>query len=425
VRTDSALSSEFEQITMEAKPVRITTLLRRLIGVTQIQVRGVRWAGDGLEIDVRPSWREPRCASCGRRAPGYDQQPARRWRHVPWGAVRVDLVYAPRRVQCPSCGIDPEQVPWAVGASRFTQPMEELAAWLATITDRTSVTQVLGTSWRAVGRMIERVVVRKLDGERLADLRLIGIDEFSYRKRHRYVTVVVDHERGRVVWAAEGRSAETLHAFFDALGAEGTARLEAITIDMAGGYIKAIEERAPEATIVFDRFHVQRLASDAVDEVRRSVMRELDSSQEKRAVKHTRFALLKNPWNLSPIERGRLAELQRVNRPLYRAYLLKESLAEILASLRPEHARDALARWLGWASRSRLKPFVRLARTIRQHRDGILTYLFLRLTNGLVEGLNNRIRMVARRAFGFHSAQALIAMMYLVCAGIQLEPTLP
>lgn len=425
-RTDSALSSELKDITMEAEPVRISTLLRRLIGVTQIQVGGARWAGDGLEIDVRPTWRQPRCASCGRRAPGYDQQPGRRWRHVPWGAVRVDLIYAPRRVQCPCCGIAPEQVPWAAaGASHFTQPMEELAAWLATITDRTSATRLLGTSWRAVGGMIERVVERKLDEERLGDLRFIGIDEFSYRKRHRYVTVVVDHERGHVVWAAEGRSAETLHAFFDALGPEGIARLEAITIDMAGGYIKAIEARAPQAIIVFDRFHVQRLASDAVDEVRRSVMRELDGPQDKRAVKHTRFALLKNPWNLSRIERGRLVELQRVNHPLYRAYLLKEALAEILGSLRPEHARDALERWLGWASRSRLKPFVRLARTIRQHRDGIVTYLFLRLTNGLVEGLNNRIRMVARRAFGFHSASALIAMMYLVCGGLQLEPTLP
>jgi transposase len=303
--------------------------------------------------------------------------------------------------------------------------MEEMAAWLATVTDRSSAQALLGTSWRAVGAMIERVIARRSDPDRLSNLRLIGIDEFSYRKRHHYVTVVVDHERGRVVWAAEGRSAETLEAFFDALGPEGIAQLEAITLDMAGGYLKAVEARAPHAAVVFDRFHVQRLASDAIDQVRRSLMRALEDPQQKRTIKHTRFALLKNPWNLHRRERDKLAVLQRNNQPLYRAYLLKESLAEILSSLRPEYAVRRLDDWLAWASRSRLKPFVRVARTIRRYRHGIVSFLFLRLTNGLVEGINNRLRMVARRAFGFHSAQPLIAMFFLICGGIDPEPTLP
>jgi transposase len=303
--------------------------------------------------------------------------------------------------------------------------MEEMAAWLATITDRTSAQAILGTSWRAIGAMIERVVDRRSDASRLSDLRFIGIDEFSYRKRHHYVTVVVDHERARVVWAAEGRSAQTLDAFFDALGPQGVAKLEAITLDMAGGYLKAIEARAPHAVIVFDRFHVQRLASDAVDQVQRSLMRSIEDPRQRQDLKHTRFALLKNPWNLRRRERDQLAALQHSNQPLYRAYLLKESLAEILSSLRPEHAQRRLDEWLAWAARSRLKPFVRVARTIRRHPHGIIAFLYLRLTNGLVEGINNRLRMVARRAFGFHSAQPLIAMFFLICGGINPEPTLP
>jgi len=406
--------------------VRIRTLLRKLIGVSQIYVGRVESTEAGLEVHVRPSWRYPRCATCGRRAPRYDQRPARRWRHVPWGGCKVWLVYAPRRVQCRDCGIGSEQVPWAdAGPGRFTRAMEEMAAWLATVTDRTATQALLGTSWRAVGTMIERVVARGLDPERLSNLRRIGIDEFSYRKRHRYITVVVDHDRQRVVWAAEGRSAQTLEAFFDALGPEGIARLETITIDMAASYIKAIRDRAPHAQIVFDRFHVQQLASGAVDEVRRGLMRELEDRDAKRAIKRTRFALLKNPWDLSRAERGKLAEVQRHNQPLYRAYLLKESLAEVLSSLRPRHAEKKLREWLAWASRSKLKPFVKLARTIRQHREGIVAYLHLRLTNGLVEGINNRLRMVARRAFGFHSPEALIAMLFLICGGIELTPTLP
>ena len=404
----------------------MVTLLRKLIGVTQIRVRGVCWAEDHLEIAVRPTWRHPRCAICRQGAPGYDQQAPRRWRHVPWGPCPVDLVYAPQRVQCARCGIAPEQVPWAPpGPSRFTTAMEELAAWLATITDRTSVTRILGTSWRAVEGMIERVVARKLDSERLEGLRFLGIDEFSYRKRHHYVTVVVDHERGRIVWASEGRSAQTLGRFFDALGPERIAALEAITMDMSGGYIKAVQERAPDAVVIFDRFHVQRLASDAVDDVRRDLMRTLTDKMEKRGIKHTRYALLKNPWNLTRKEREKLSALQQHNRPLYRAYLLKESLADLLSSLQPAKAAQRLDEWLGWASRSRLKPFVKLARTLRRHKGGIVSYLFLRLTNGLVEGINNRMRMIARRAFGFHSAQPLIGMMFLTCGGLQLHPTLP
>jgi transposase len=406
--------------------VRIRTLLRKLVGVSQVRVQGARTVEGGIEIRVRPSWRRPRCAGCQKQAARYDRQPRRRWRHVPWGPCKVWLTYAPRRVQCRHCGIAPEALPWApAGASRASLALEEMAAWLSTLTDRTSVQRILGTSWRAVAGMVERVVERKLDASRLSGLRFIGIDEFSYRKRHHYVSVVVDHERGRVVWAAEGRSAETLERFFEALGPEGVAGLEAITLDMAGGYLKAIQARAPEALIVFDRFHVQRLAGDALDEVRRQLMRSLEDPDAKRVLKRTRFALLKNPWNLTRAERGKLSELQRHNRPLYRAYLLKEALAEILSSLRPEHAMQRLEAWLAWASRSRLRPFVRAARTIRQHKDGILGYLFLRLTNGVVEGINNRLRMVARRAFGFHSAEALIAMLFLVCGGLELHPTLP
>jgi len=411
---------------MEASPVRISTLLRKLVAVTSLQVRGAHWVDGALEIRVRPRWREPRCAHCKQRSPRYDRQPLRRWRHVPWGGTPVVLVYAPRRVQCRTCGIAPEFVPWAEpGATRCSAMLEELGAWLATITDRTAAARLLGTSWRSVGRMIERVVDRKLDPERLHDLRFIGIDEFSYRKRHRYITVVVDHERGRVVWADEGRSAETLARFFDVLGPERSAKLEGITMDMAGGYIKAVKERAPGAVILYDRFHVQRLASDAVDEVRRQLMRALVEADAKRGLKRTRFALLKNPWNLTRRERQKLAELQRINAPLYRAYLLKEALAEIMSSLRPEHALEQLDEWLAWAARSRLKPFVRVARTIRLHRDGIASFLFLRLTNGLVEGINNRLRMIARRAFGYHSAKALIGMLFLTCGGIHHEPTQP
>jgi transposase len=405
--------------------VRFTTVIRKLLGVTGLVVDSVRFELEGLVVAVRPRWRQPRCGECGKRATGYDARPARRWRHLGIGEQKIWLEYAPRRVDCGRCGaVRTEKVPWAPHQSRFTWELEELVAYLAQVTDRTKVTKLTGIAWSTVGAIVERVVARRLDPERLQGLRRIGVDEFGYRKRHRYLTTVVDHDRGRVVWAAPGRSAETLGSFFDALG-ERAAEIESVTIDMSGGYRKAIEERAPQAQIIYDRFHIQQLVSDALDEVRRAQVRTLGLTEEGKAIKGSRFSLLKNPWDLSRREKETLSELQRTNARLYRAYLLKETLAQALDYRQPGHARRALEDWLAWASRSKLAPFVKVARTIRKHFDGVVAYFQERLTNGIVEGFNNKLRMIARRAFGFHSPEPLISMLYLCCGGIQLNPPLP
>lgn len=407
--------------------MRLTTVLRRLLGVTEMFVESALFRRDGtLTVVVRPRWRRSRCGGCGQVRPRYDRRDERDWRHLPWGRSPVVLRYAPWRVDCPHCGVRVEQVAWAPSGGRFSEAFEELTAYFAQITDKTQVQRLLGIAWETVGSIVERVVERRLDPERLVGLRRIGIDEFSYKKRHSYVTVVVDHDRGRVVWAGEGRSAEALKPFFDALGDDGCKAIEMVTIDLSAAYIKAVKEKLPNAKIVYDRFHVQRLVSDALDEVRRELVRELATDpDEARAVKRTRFVLLMNPWNLSRAQRRKLSEVQRTNQRLYRAYLLKETLAQALDYRQPRRAERALRYWLAWASRSRLRPFVKAARTIRKHLDGILAYIRTRLTNGVVEGLNNRIRMIARRAYGFHSHQALAAMVFLNCGGIQLDPPLP
>src|SRR5207249_5094177 len=201
----------------------------------------------------------------------------------------------------------------------------------------------------------------------------ISIDESSYRKRHQYITVIVDHVAGRVVWAAKGRSSDTLAAFFRELGPERASKIEVVTLDMAEGYIKAVKKYASQAKIVFDRFHVQRLACDAVDAVRRTLVRGEEDPQRKRAIKGTRFALLRSEWNLTVEDRAKISDVQQSNRSLYRAYLLKEALAHLLGY--QQAGQKALKEWLTWASRSRLRPFVRVARTIRKYRDGVLAYI--------------------------------------------------
>jgi len=205
------------------------------------------------------------------------------------------------------------------------------------------------------------------------------------------------------------------------MGPERCAGLQNVTLDMSQAYIRSVTTHAPQATIVFDRFHVQRLAHDALDQVRRALVAETDPEQ-RRVLKKTRFVLQKNPENLSTAERRKLAEVQRYNRPLYRAYLLKDMLASILGRRQYYVARDQLHGWIAWASRSKLAPFVRVARTLRKHLHGILGYLNTGLSNGRVEGLNGKARVITRRSYGFHSAQSLIAMLFLCCSTPQLSP---
>lgn len=405
--------------------MRIAKVLEMLLGITGIVVESAEVDSNRVVFDVRLRRKKPRCGGCKKRAPGYDQREARQWRHLNVGATLIWLRYAPRRVECPGCGIVNEQVPWGNAGGWFSAAFEETTTYLAQVADKTSVTKIMGIAWVTVGRIVERVVGERLDSSRLDNLSFIGIDDFSYRRRHRYVTIIVDHLTGRVVWAAKGRSGETLAGFFKELGPERAGKIEVVTLDMAAGYIKVVEKHVPQAQIVFDRFHVQRLATDAVDEVRRAVVRNEQDPQSKKAIKGSRFALLRSQWNLTSDDKAKLSEIQHSNRSLYRAYLLKEALAHLLGYQQPERAKKALTEWLAWASRSRLQPFLRVARTIRKYRDRILAYIDFRLTNGPVEGVNNRIRSVARRAFGFHSAEALISMIFLCCSKIELTPALP
>jgi transposase len=349
----------------------------------------------------------------------------RYWRHHDLAGMTLHLRYRIRRAHCTKCGtVKTERVPWATHASNFTYAFEERAAYLAQQCSKTAVVKMLRTSWRTVGTLIRRVVGRTLGtrDDRLDGLRLIGVDELSYRRHHEYVTVVVDHERGRVVWAAEGKSAATLKRFFEDLGPDRCAELEAVTIDLSGAYIKAVTEASPEAKLIFDRFHVQRLAQDALDETRRDEVRAAEGKEAKDALKGTRWALQKSPWNLTDVEVQTLADLEWTNRRLYRAHLLKDSLAAILDGRQINVARQRLQEWIAEARSSKLRHFVRVAGTIDKHLDGILEYIRSRLTNGPTEGLNGKTRTITRRAFGFHSASALIAMIFLCCGGVNVTP---
>jgi transposase len=402
--------------------VRLTKLLRILLGLKETRVVDVSFDVAGLVVDVAPTWRRPRCSECGKACPGYDRARDRRWRHLDVAGMQFHLRYDTRRVKCPTCGVKVERLPWAESGSWFTRPFEDHVGYLAQRCDKTTVSAEMRVAWDTVGAIIQRVVARHEAGNALDGLTHIGVDELSYRRHHEYITVVVDHKRRCVVWAKPGKNADTLKAFFEELGPDRCAKLEAITIDMSAAYIKAVTECTPEAKLIFDRFHVQRLVQDAVDEVRRDEVRAATSEQERKQLKGTRWPLLKSFWNLSLFDSSRLSSLQRENKRLYRAYLLKDALVRVLDCRDEWLARTKLNEWIRWARRSRLEPFKRVAGTIRDYAEGIIAYVTSGLSNGRTEGLNGKIRTLTRRAYGFHSAHGLISLIKLCCSGIHLDP---
>jgi transposase len=405
--------------------VRVTTAFNRLLRLPGAAVSDVSFSGEGVIVTVRLRRRRRVCSRCGQTGPGvlvHDRR-VKRWRHLDLGSTRCVIECDLGRVWCPDCGAQPQAVPWARSGSRYTRDFEDTAAWLAQQMAKTPIAVLLRIGWDSVGRIVERVVAERLDEHRLSGLVAIGVDEISYRRGQRYLTSVVDHQAGGIVWSAPGRNAQTLRAFFDELGPQRAKTIRAVSIDMSGGYEKAIRDRAPQAEICFDPFHVVRLGQRAVDQVRRDEWNAHERSHTKtgRWIKNTRWSLLKSPEKQTIPQLARLGEVQQANKPMFRAFLLKEELRLLYHLQDPALAPAHLDAWLTWATRSRLDPFVKLARTIRRHRQGILAAVRLGLSNGRLEGLNSRIRLISHRSFGFHSADPLIALVYLCCAGIVIQ----
>jgi transposase len=409
--------------------VRQRRVWARLLGIDRAVVEDVQIdENEALIVSVRPKARElDRCGVCRRRSPGFDLgEGRRRWRMLDVGTTFCFLEADAPRVTCRRHGVVVSAVPWARHKSRFTRSFEDQAAWLAVNCSKKAVAELMRIAWRSVGQICQRVA-SEAQGDRdlLGGLRRIGIDEISHRKGHRYLTVVVDHDTGRLVWAAPGQDRKTIERFLEQLGEERCKRLELVSCDMASWITLPVGERCPETEICLDPFHVVKLATDALDVVRREVWNEARREGQKQLandLKGARFALWKNPENLTDRQHTKLSDIQHTNRKLYRAYLLKEQLRQIYR-LPATAAVALLDRWLAWARRCRLEPFVKLARTITDQRAGILAAVRHGLSNARVEAINTQIRLITRRAFGFHSPDALIALAMLSLA--DLCPPIP
>jgi transposase len=379
-----------------------------------------------------------RCGVCQRRRGRYDAgEGRRRWRALDAGTAKVFVEADAPRVRCRQHGVVVAHVPWARHGAGHTLAFDQTVAWLATQCSKTAVTQLMRIAWRTVGAIVARVWADvDAPGDRLDGLSRIGIDEISYKRGHRYLTVVVDHDTGRLVWAAPGRDRATLRGFFDQLGPERSAAISHVTADQADWITEIVAERCPQAIQCADAFHVVKWATEALDEVRRDAWNQARrSGQTKghgygarvatgdaRRLKGARYALWKNPDNLTERQQDKLAWIAKTNPRLHRAWLLKEALRYVF-TVKGLAGKVALDRWLSWARRCRIQAFVRLARRIKAVRDHIDATLDHGLSNALVESVNTKIRLLTRIAFGFRSPDALIALAMLSLGGHR--PVLP
>ncbi|MGH9058214.1 MAG: ISL3 family transposase [Acidimicrobiales bacterium] len=402
--------------------MRDASLWRALLGLDQVVVEDVELDEETgvLVASVRPKKgaARPRCGICGKRAPRYDRgEGSRRWRALDLGTILAYVEAEAPRVSCSDHGVVVAQVPWARHGAGHTRAFDDQVAWLVTHTSKSAVVELMRIAWRTVGAIVTRVVA---DGRAAHDpfsgLTRIGIDEISYKKGHRYLTVVVDHDSGRLIWAAPGRDRATLSAFFDELGEARCGEISLVSADAAEWIASVVTERCPNATLCADAFHVVKWATEALDEVRREVWNEARKAGGDRVaaarLKGCRYALWKNPDRLTRRQRTKLAWVAHTNSGLYRAYLLKEELRLVFA-LKGEEGSALLDHWLAWASRCRIPSFVALAKRIRAHRGAIEATLTHRLSNALVESTNTKLRLLTRIAFGFRSAEALVALALL------------
>ena len=427
-------------------------ILQFALRLDHTAVERVRADADGIVVEVRPWARYARrCPVCGRKCDVYDTRAPSRWRAMDVAASKCYLEYASRRVSCPEHGVHAEMLPWARPRSRMTRDFEEWVAFLAVRCSVADVARAARVEWHTVGRVCARVLAdleAARGAGRFEGLRRIGIDETSYKKGHKYVTVVVDHDSGRLVWAHEGLGRDVLNAFLDALTREQRRAVEVVTADGARWIRSLVRRRCPNARWVMDPFHVVSWMNDALDDVRCSEWRVAkaraaklaprrsrpgrpskgdetppEAAEAKRAaeeIKGTRWALVKDPGSLTEGQRGKLEALKRrAGSRLFRAWELKEDLRAVFRAPGPDEARRLLEKWLHDAAYCRIEQVVAVEKKVRRRKEDVLAAVELGASNARVEAINNKIKVTVRMSYGFRNVDNMIGLLMLRCSDVK------
>ena len=438
----------------------LNNLFRKLLNVNTAVFRNMRieTSSDGVVtvyVEAKVNKRHAnRCPVCGRKCPGYDQgsRSVRRWRALDMGGLLLFIETSQERIFCADHGVRYPAVPWAYEGSRFTRDFDRTAAWLACQLSRKAVAEYLRIDWETVGRCISR---SRKDIEpdlktRLDGLVHIGIDETSYRKGHRYLTVIVDHDRNRVVWLHDGHGKSVLEKFYEELTEEQRKSIKVVTGDGAKWITECVEKYTPDCVRCMDSFHVVEWANEALDDVRikswrdataivkaleeklgkpgkgkpakddRNTARIIAARKKASEIKGSSFAVGKAPEHLTDKQRETLEGIRRGNSRYYRAYEMKETLRLILRCTDRDEADRKLKKWYWWASHSRIDSFKELAKKIKRNRDFILNTISYGLSNARIEATNNKIKLLIRRSYGFRNIDSMLNMIYLTCSDLKI-----
>ena len=439
--------------------VSANTLCKKLLNVKHAVVEDAKFYTDNdgvshIRIHARPNiWHTDDCPYCHKRCRRYDKknpQP-RTWRALDWGATLVEITYDTHRIECPEHGVLVADVPWAYPGSGFTKDFDLTVGWLAIYLPRSVVSEYMRIDWETVGRCVNRTLndIEPERSRRLNGLVNIGIDETAYKKGHKYITVIVNHDTNTVVWASEGHGKAVLESFYRQLSKEQLASIKVVTGDGARWITDCVNEFTPDCERCVDPFHVVQWAMDALDEVRREVWNDAYDEVKRLKKEHPRkpgrpkdddpvaeeirkataradeiknsaYALGKAPEHLTEKQELRVQMIATNNNRLYRAYRMKEMLRLLLKTKDVDEAEENLKHWLWWASHSRIPAFKVLYEKIKRHKEHILNAIRLGMSNARIEATNNKIKLIIRKAYGFRNIQNMLDMVYLVCSDLRV-----
>jgi len=397
--------------------MQLKTILNRIEKHASFVYGDPSFEGDELVVPIRPrSNGRAVCSGCGQRGGTYDTARfPRRFQFVPLWGIGVVFLYSMRRVNCPTCGVKVERVPWAEGKSPVTTSFAWFLAHWAKRLSWKEVADAFQTSWESVFRAVRIAVAWGLEHRDLTGIEAIGVDEVLWQRGHKYLTVVYEIASGRrrLLWVGPERKEQTIRSFFDWFG-DRSKSLKYVCSDMWKPYLKVIAEEASQAIHVLDRFHIMANISKAIDEVRAKEVKQLKADGYEPILKRKRWLLLKRPENLTEKQSSSMKELLQYNLRSVRAYLLKEEFQRLWDYVSPAWGGKFLDQWCRTVMRTRLDPMKKVARSLRAHRELILNWFRARgtISAGAVEGLNNKLKLTTRRAYGFRTFSACETALY-------------
>jgi len=392
-----------------------TSYLYHALGLVRYQHLRTEYRRGAIYYHVIRKRDERRCAHCGAQ---WDQLTMhgkfeRTFRALPVGRRSQFVVLHGHVQHCRRCGKTlREPIDVAHGKRRRLRAFERYVVDLCTIAPLKHVALFLGVGWDLVKEIFKEHLANKLRKRKLKTIRYLAVDEFSIRKGHTYMTVVLDLETGHILHVHEGKDAHALIPFLEKLKRR-KINILAVAMDMSPAYLQAVRQVLPHVDIVHDPYHVVTLVNRAIDETRRDMVREL-SGQDKQVIKGSRFLLLKGLEHLNPRSLERLMMLMEVNEPLYAAYLLKEDLRSFWNLPNEEFGAAFLDSWIHQAKALGLQHFSKLADTLERHHQGLLSYFKHRISTGPLEGLNNKIKVLKRQAYGFRDMRYFKLRLYFI-----------